>query len=321
MEISNITTVVKTVFLSAMSFLKVVVFVLLVAGSKSQGTQHVVLSCGSGSTEQKGEPGPPGKRGPVGGNGLLGPVGPKGEQGHCDPTCRSEYNVLSEKVQRLERLMEVYSLPTSCKQALLMGRNESGIYEIYNRGNRQSLEVYCDQTTDGGGWLVFQRRTDGSENFYRTWAEYRQKFGNLSNEFWLGMENLHSLTSSGLYELRVDLKDCADVWKYAKFSSFSIAPEELLYRLTVSGYSGTAGDSLSYHNNRPFTTKDQDNDSSGTNCAVLEHGAWWYGDCFYSNLNGAYLNCQTSTDQAASWDGFHGTKYSLEYIEMKFRPV
>uniref|UniRef100_H2YQD1 Fibrinogen C-terminal domain-containing protein n=1 Tax=Ciona savignyi TaxID=51511 RepID=H2YQD1_CIOSA len=217
-----------------------------------------------------------------------------------------------------------------CKVALQLGHNESGIYNIYNPRNQQILEVYCDQTTDNGGWMVIQRRSDGSENFYRTWIEYQEKFGNLSNEFWIGMENLHALTRTGNYELRIEMEDCANVKKFAKFRSFSIGSAEEHYSLTVSGYSGNAGgnesnvclgDSLSAHNGYPFTTKDVDNDLHSGNCAVIEHGAWWYTACYSSNLNGAYLNCQTATDQAASWATFHGTKYSLKSIEIKFRPI
>uniref|UniRef100_H2YQG3 Fibrinogen C-terminal domain-containing protein n=1 Tax=Ciona savignyi TaxID=51511 RepID=H2YQG3_CIOSA len=208
-----------------------------------------------------------------------------------------------------------------CKDALRAGHNKSGIYSINNPRNNKNLEVYCDQTTDDGGWMIFQRRTDGSENFYRTWAEYQEMFGNLSNEFWLGLENLHDLTKGQEYELRIELRDYENVRKFAKFASFSIGSVKENYSLKVTGYSGNAGDSLSYHNGRHFTTKDVDNDSKPNgNCAITYRGAWWYGRCYQSNLNGTYLNCQTSTTQAASWYTFRGIQYSLKFIEMKFRP-
>ncbi|XP_078493060.1 fibrinogen-like protein A [Ciona intestinalis] len=328
-------------------FAAVFAFVVVV-GIQGQGSRHVILSGGNDDTAvQKGEPGFPGNRGPsgeqglqgpkggrgspgmvgeqglqgvVGERGLQGPVGPKSDAGQCDPTCRTEYNELNERMQSVERYLGKSSV-SNCKEELSWGRNKSGIHSIVNPRNGQRMEVYCDQTTDNGGWLVFQRRTDGSENFYRTWAEYQEKFGNLSNEFWLGLENLHALTSSGSYELRVELEDCENDRRYAKYSSFAIGSGEQQYRLTVSGDSGDAGESLEYHNGSRFSTFDSDHDASSGNCAVDFHGAWWYGGCYTSNLNGEYLNCQTNTQRAASWGDFHGHRYSLKFIEMKFRPI
>uniref|UniRef100_H2Z006 Fibrinogen C-terminal domain-containing protein n=1 Tax=Ciona savignyi TaxID=51511 RepID=H2Z006_CIOSA len=204
--------------------------------------------------------------------------------------------------------------PKSCKEALRLGLNESGIQLIYNPENQKSLKVYCDQTTDSGGWIVFQRRTNGSENFYRTWVEYQRMFGNLNNEFWLGNENIHALTRSGHYELRIELGDCEHVRKFAKYRTDKV--RKFIIALNFI----SAGDSLSQHSGFPFSTKDEDNDSSSVNCAIQNHGAWWYSKCHYSNLNGIYLmECQATTEQAASWKGFHGFEYSMKFIEMKFR--
>ena len=78
---------------------------------------------------------------------------------------------------------------------------------------------------------------------------------------------------------------------------------------------------MSYHNGRPFSTFDDDNDGyDNLNCAVEEHGAWWYDRCYHANLNGQYLEGQTNTDKSMSWHHFHGTKYSLRFAEMKIKP-
>ena len=64
----------------------------------------------------------------------------------------------------------------------------------------------CDQTTAGGGWTVFQKRLDGSVDFYHGWADYKNGFGNLNGEFWLGLDKISRLTNTK-NRLRVDLED------------------------------------------------------------------------------------------------------------------
>ncbi len=182
------------------------------------------------------------------------------------------------------------------------------------------LQVYCDMETDGGGWTVFQRRMDGSVDFYRTWSDYELGFGDLAEEFWLGLRNIHRLTttnSAESHQLRVELSDFANTKRYTKFSSFSVGNSASKYVLNVGGYSGNAGDSLSYHNGMKFTTKDQDNDKYGSNCAILFTGAWWYNGCHQSNLNGQYL-VNSKDHKGIQW--FSTWKLdTLKYTEMKMR--
>ena len=165
---------------------------------------------------------------------------------------------------------------------------------------------------------MFQRRQDGSVDFYRGWNDYKSGFGQLTAEFWLGNDNIHRLTASRASSLRVELEDWNGVRVYAKYGGFNIGDEQTRYRLEVSSYSGTAGgDSLGYHNSMAFSTKDRDHDNGSGNCAV-GFGAWWYNNCFHSNLNGKYLGNKLD-DRGIRWYHFRN-RLSLKFSEMKLRP-
>ena len=113
----------------------------------------------------------------------------------------------------------------------------SGLYKIDPDGLGE-FEVFCDQKTAGGGWTVFQRRQDGSVDFYRGWNDYKVGFGNLNGEFWLGLDKIHRLTASRNKKLRVDLEATAGTILLAEYSSFAVANEKAKYQLTVGGYLG-----------------------------------------------------------------------------------
>ena len=106
------------------------------------------------------------------------------------------------------------------------------------------MQVLCDMTTNGGGWTVFQRRLNGSVDFYRDWSSYKNGFGDLHGEFWLGNDNLHRLTAAGNVSLRVDLEDFEGNITYAEYATFKVADQIDKYRIQIGGYSGTAGDGL-----------------------------------------------------------------------------
>ncbi|KAG7257103.1 hypothetical protein CRUP_010630, partial [Coryphaenoides rupestris] len=184
-----------------------------------------------------------------------------------------------------------FPFPADCSEELLNGEGESGEsgeVEVFPGGGPgDPLAVYCDMETDGGGWTVFQRRVDGSVDFFRGWKDYTRGFGDQRGEFWLGLDSLQKLTSGAQMSLRVDLRAGGEE-AFAHYSSFQVAKEN--YRLSVAGYSGTAGDSLTYHNHRLFSTRDRDPATSLTRCSVSYGGGWWYRNCHQANLNGRYGN-------------------------------
>ncbi|XP_061753215.1 tenascin-like isoform X2 [Nerophis ophidion] len=212
----------------------------------------------------------------------------------------------------------LYKYPKDCSQALLNGENTSGLYTVYLGGDEsQGLQVYCDMSTDGGGWLVFLRRQSGRLEFFRNWKNYTAGFGDMTDEFWLGLSNLHKLTAGGQYELRVDLRDKGEN-AYAHYDKFSVSEPRTRYKVHVGGYSGTAGDSMTYHHGRPFSTYDHDNDIAVTNCALSYKGAFWYKNCHRVNLMGRYGD--NSHSKGVNWFHWKGHEHSIEFAEMKIRP-
>ncbi|RUS69910.1 hypothetical protein EGW08_022328 [Elysia chlorotica] len=172
----------------------------------------------------------------------------------------------------------------------------------------------CDTLTDGGGWIIIQRRATGDVDFYRDWDSYKTGFGSLSGDFWLGNENIHKLTTKGVYELRVEIKFKGRL-EYASYDKFSIGKELSKYTLRLGQYSGTAGDSLREHDGEPFSTHDKDHDLYNRNCAEVFTGAWWYKACHHSNLNGKW---QATAYKGPNWQTLtQGDPVS--FSEMKIR--
>nr|XP_039260833.1 ficolin-2-like [Styela clava] len=234
--------------------------------------------------------------------------------------CIEDVSSLNRSHRQIMKLV-IQGFPKDCttvnRKYAKISNTTGGVFDIYPELRDEPVEVYCDLVTDGGGWIVFQRRMDGTEDFYREWNDYVDGFGGKDKEMWLGLETIHQLTKSRSYELRVDLEDFSGNTAYAKYGTFSIASASKNYKLLVGEYNGTAGDSLTYHNNMQFSTKDSDNDGSSGSCAKSYKGGWWYSGCHASNLNGVYGQSLWD-DKSVTWFEFRKFQ-ALKFTEMKFR--
>ncbi|KAK3592492.1 hypothetical protein CHS0354_014992 [Potamilus streckersoni] len=212
---------------------------------------------------------------------------------------------------------DYFGKPRDCQDIYQMGFTKSGNYIIYPTTQSKGIYARCDMNTAGGGWTVTQRRVSGDVYFFRMWSDYKNGFGNPNGSLWLGNDNIHSLTAQADYQLHINLAVSETNTSFAFYDTISVGEESSGYRLTVKTYSGTAGDSFSYHSDMKFSTIDRDNDkTNSTQCAILSKSGWWHNYCHTSNLNGIY---GSNYFTGIIWRTYTGYNKSLIYSDMKIR--
>lgn len=239
---------------------------------------------------------------------------------------------LLEAVQGLVRLVSQgrallprdEQLFQDCSELRQAGFHTSGVYTLHIANLSEPKKVFCDMEMDGGGWTVIQLRANGSLSFQRSWREYKQGFGDVAGEHWLGNEAVHLLTSRAPYALRVELRDWEGSQVYAHYGKFQLGSERQLYRLSLQDYSGTAGQQSGLAlQGTNFSTRDADNDNCLCKCAQMLSGGWWFDACGLSNLNGIYYPARHNIRKlnGIRWHHFQGPSYSLKGTRMLIRPA
>lgn len=206
------------------------------------------------------------------------------------------------------------------------GFTKSGLYKINLNDDKGEFVVFCDMNLQGGGWTIIQRRVDNSTSFNRGRKEYSGGFGNFNSNFWLGLKKMQRMTDSASHELYIGMESfvTASSLAYAKYSTFSLGTDANDYPLTISGYdtSSTAGNAFVDHHGEKFSTPDDDNDASTSNCAETFSSGWWFHDCHDSHLNGIYYHTgfhPTGQADGIIYDTWLSSPNSLKTVVMAIR--
>ena len=277
--------------------------------------------------------------------------------------CKSDYQTLKRDIQEIEEALQLSSSSSKCSPCKVTvdlkntglvklleknicdcsifqprkdclefyqhGQKTNGVYRLNGNGSH-TFRAFCDQTTDGGGWTVFQRRQDPYVDFSRNWEDYKEGFGNLEASFWLGNEHIHDLTKPSFAPNKSQLLINMNMKgkprpEYVKYDKFEITNEASQYTLKISDVSGNVTayylNGLDYNNNMKFSTYDSDNDTwHKGNCATKYFSSgWWYNDCTQVLLNGLYELPKFPDHPKKGYISWHTFYEQPDYVEMKLR--
>lgn len=194
-----------------------------------------------------------------------------------------------------------------CKDAQMKGMALwQGAFDLLLGIGTSIFRASCDMKTNGGGWIVIQRRIDKNVSFDRNWTEYESGFGDPKGSYWLGLKTMHHLTRKNV-TLRFDLRNMDGSHGFAEYDNFKVEGPAQNYSISISQYRGDIGDAMTPVNGGAFSTKDRANKAADEwNCAADFKSGWWYDhSCSLASLYSWY-----------TWKGFLD---DITHFEMKIR--
>ncbi|XP_066923909.1 microfibril-associated glycoprotein 4-like [Clytia hemisphaerica] len=207
-------------------------------------------------------------------------------------------NVAFSLVEKIgARLYSTNIEAKTCKDWYRYGYKKNGVYEVKLQSGKQN--VYCFMEGEGGGWMAFQRRFDGSVSFHdKSFSQYENGFGvSDGGEYWLGLEKLHLLTTSKSHDLFVIVKTFSNETQVKRFASFAIGTPASKYVFSYDKVLPRYSEFELFKRpqGQKFSTFDQDNDSKGNGaCSSLYPGGWWFSNCHDDFMNGQYYPTEVS---------------------------
>ena len=228
--------------------------------------------------------------------------------------------------------LDLDHLPRDCSDLPTDAPNGVYTLRVEHGSNQSTFQAFCEMDKDGGS-TVFQRRNgSGLEDFYRFWKNYKEGFGDLLGEFWLGLEKLHLITAYGnsKYVLIVEMENSTGTKTVAEYPDFLIGSEYESYKLNLSlNRTGNATDGMDLCVDGKFLTRDRDNvytsHLSRGRCAWRYKTAWWVKrHCGSSSLNGLSVPLKNSLGQYWNYTGIWWYDWShglLTKTQMKIRRV
>ena len=169
---------------------------------------------------------------------------------------------------------------------------------------------------------MIQRRVDNTVDFYKNWADYKSGFGDPTASFWIGLDEIHRITSSCTATMDIEMTQDG-VTKHAIYHGVRVADESDSYRLSYDIYDSSSTVRDSVDSGWKFSTYDRDNDRhDGLDCAETRHAGWWFKQCSYSNLNGVMGPVPDDIDHTAYYFGMLGhsdqTKIPVDSCIIRF---
>uniref|UniRef100_A0A8C6JP07 Angiopoietin-related protein 3 n=1 Tax=Melopsittacus undulatus TaxID=13146 RepID=A0A8C6JP07_MELUD len=212
---------------------------------------------------------------------------------------------------------------SDCTALYNSGTRSSGVHTIKPNGS-EAFDVYCEMKF-GSSWTVIQKRVDGSLDFNRTWDAYTNGFGDLNEEFWLGLNKIYSITKQGDYILRIELQDWKDNKRYIEYA-FSLGGPETDYTLQLSRMFGSIPNALPEETELRFSTADHEaNITNDFNCPENYLGGWWHSECEETNLNGKYVTPRSRVrperKKGLYWKPKKGRYYLLKSTKIMIHPT